>query len=146
MPTKQEGYRFLEHTTDALIEAWGPTLERAFAEAAKGFFDTMINFENVNPSVEEVVDASGHDEPELLYNWLEELLLRFELRGMAYSTFDIEPISQTSTSFQLRGKARGEHYDPAKHGAKTAVKAVTYHMMTIEREAGEVRVRFLLDL
>ncbi len=146
MPAKQEGYRFLEHTTDALIEAWGPTLERAFAQAATGFFETMINVENVDLSVGEVVDASGHDEVELFYNWLEELLLRFELRGMAYSKFDIDSISHTSSSLELHAKVRGEHYDRAKHGAKTEIKAVTYHMMTIEREAGEVHVRFLLDL
>ncbi len=146
MPSKHEGYRFLEHTTDALIEAWGPTLERAFVAAANGLFETMINAQNVEPKTEEHISASGHDESELLYNWLEELLLRFELRAMVYSEFKIDPISRSPSSLELVAKANGEKYDRAKHGAKTEIKAVTYHLMKIERDPGEVRVRFLLDL
>ncbi len=142
----REGFRFLEHTTDALVEAWGPTIERAFAQAAAGFFETFLNLEKVNPIAEEVVDASGHDEIELLYNWLEELLLRFELKGMAYSVFEVGPPSRAADSFGLRAKVRGERYDRAKHGGKVEIKGITYHLMEINRIDREVRVSFLLDL
>ena len=146
MMSKDEGYRFLEHTTDALVEAWGPTLERAFASAAKGLFETMINTKKVDLKTDEQVSSSGHDELELLYNWLEELLLRFEIRTMVYSQFEIEPISRFYDTLKLRAIARGERYDGAKHEAKTEIKAVTYHLMKVERDPDQVRVRFLLDL
>ncbi|MGI0036609.1 MAG: archease, partial [Nitrososphaera sp.] len=35
------GYRFLDHMTDALIEAYGSTLEEAFENAGKALSDTM---------------------------------------------------------------------------------------------------------
>ena len=146
MQSKHEGYRFLEHTTDALVEAWGPTLERAFVAAAKGLFETMINAQSVEAKTEEPVSTSGHDESELLYNWLEELLLRFEVRAMVYSEFRIDPISRSSSSLDLIARVKGERYDRAKHGAKTEIKAVTYHWMKIDRGPSQVRVRFLLDL
>ena len=143
---KKEGHRLLEHTTDAYIEAWGPTLERAFAQAAEGFYETMLNLERIDPIVEEQVKADGHDEKELLYNWLEMLLLEFDIKDMVYASYDIRIASDGPTLFKLLAKVRGEKYDRSKHGAKTEVKGVTYHLMTIEESEKEARVRFILDL
>jgi SHS2 domain-containing protein len=142
----EEGHRFLEHTTDAYIEAWGPTLERAFAQAAEGFYETMLNLEKIDPIIEEHVKADGHDKKELLYNWLETLLLEFDIKEMVYASYDISIASDGPTLFKLRAKVRGEKYDRAKHGTKTEVKGVTYHLMTIEESEKEARVRFILDL
>lgn len=142
----QEGYEFLEHTTDALIEAWGPKLERAFGQAGRALFDTMLHIENVAPKLGDNVSVSGHDEKELLYNWLEELLLRFELKSTAYSVFDVTSIVENAGIFRLEANIRGETYDRDRHGSKTEVKGVTYHLMEITRSADQVRVRFLLDL
>jgi SHS2 domain-containing protein len=143
---KKEGHRLLEHTTDAYIEAWGPTLERAFAHAAEGFYETMLNLEKIDPTVEANVKAGGHDEKELLYNWLEALLLEFDIKDMVYASYDISIASDGPTLFKLHAKVRGEKYDRSKHGAKTEVKGVTYHLMTIEERAKQTRVRFILDL
>jgi SHS2 domain-containing protein len=143
---RKEGHRLLEHTTDAFIEAWGPTLERAFAQAAEGFYETMLNLDKVDPIVEEHVKADGHDKKELLYNWLETLLLEFDIKEMVYASYDISIASDEPTLFKLRAKVRGEKYDRAKHGTKTEVKGVTYHLMTIEESEKEARVRFILDL
>ena len=141
-----EGHRFLEHVTDAYIQAWGPTIERAFAQAAEGFYETMLNLEKIDPIVEDDVEVYGHDKKELLYNWLEQLLLEFDINQMVYSSYDTSIAADTSTQFKLRAKIRGEKYDRAKHGTKTEVKGVTYHLMTIEESEEEVRVRFILDL
>jgi SHS2 domain-containing protein len=143
---KEEGHRSLEHVTDAYMEAWGPTLERAFAQAAEGFYETMLNLEKIDPIIEEQVKADGHDEKELLYNWLETLLLEFDIKGMVYASYDISIASDGPTLFKLRARVRGEKYDQSKHGAKTEVKGVTYHLMTIEERAKETTVRFILDL
>ena len=143
---KAEGHRFLEHTTDAYIEAWGPTLEGAFAQAAEAFYETMLIFQRIDPVLEEHIQVEGHDKKELLYNWLEQLLLEFDINTMVYASYDITIASEEPTSFELRGKVRGEKYDRNKHGAKTEVKGVTYHLMTIEESAKEARIKFILDL
>ena len=143
---KKEGHRLLEHITDAYIETWGPTLERAFAQAAEGFYETMLNLEKIEPIVEDHVEVYGHDKKELLYNWLEQLLLEFDVNQMVYASYDTKIASDDSTQFNLRAKIRGEKYDRAKHGTKTEVKGVTYHLMTIEESENEARVRFILDL
>jgi len=141
-----EGHRFLEHTTDAYIEAWGPTLERAFAQAAEAFFETMLNVQKIDPILEEHIQVAGHDKKELLYNWIEQLLLEFDIKAMVYASYHIIIAPDDRTSFKLRGRVRGEKYDRGKHGAKTEVKGVTYHLMTIEEDAKEANIRFILDL
>lgn len=143
---KPEGHRLLEHTTDAYIEAWGPTLERAFAQSAKGVYETMLNLETVDPIVEETVQVDGHDKKELLYNWLEQLLLEFDINQMVYASYDLSLTSDSPLLFKLRAKLTGEKYDREKHGSKTEVKGVTYHLMEIQENADETIVRFILDL
>ncbi len=141
-----EGFRFLEHVTDALIEAWGPSLERALAQAGLGFFETMVDVAKVRPRTAEEMRAMGHDELELVYNWLEELLLAFEIRRMVFREFELDPIKRDCGAFHLEAKAKGELYDPSRHGARVGVKGVTYHNMAVDRNENMVLVRFLLDL
>ena len=141
-----EGHRFLEHITDAYIEAWGPTLERAFAQAAEGLYETMLILETIDPTVENSVEIDGHDKKELLYNWLEQLLLDFDIKDVVYASYNISIETNAPTLFKLHAEMRGEKYDRGKHGAKTEVKGVTYHLMTIQESANEARVRFILDL
>ncbi len=142
----EKGYRFLEHTSDAHVEAWGPTLEAAFSYAGEGFYETMLNLRSVQPKTTELIRVEGHDEKELLYDWLEALLLKFDIEQIVYSEFDISPISTESTPMMLQARVRGEKYDRQKHGAKLEVKGITYHQMQIERERDRVTVRFILDL
>ncbi len=143
---RTEGYRFLDHVTDAVIEAWGPNLEKALAQAGLGFFETMIEVSKVRPQSVEHIEATGHDELELVYNWLEQLLLSFEIRRLVFSKFMVSPVESNPEGFRLEARASGELYDPVRHGRKVEVKGVTYHGMTVQRGKGRVSVQFLLDL
>ncbi len=140
------GYRTLDHVTDALIEAWGPTFEEALVQAALGLFDTMVDAGNVKPALEEELLVEGHDELELVYNWLEQLLLSFEIKQQVLTRFHISSIKKTDGNIFLTARARGEEYDPTTHRAKVEVKGVTYHLMEVRREPSRVRITYLLDL
>src|SRR5919108_6496554 len=84
------GYRFLDHMTDAVIEAYGTTLEEAFENAAKGLTDTMIDLKTVRPEKEIKFCAKGHDLYSLLFNWLDKVMLLIVADGMALSQFSIK--------------------------------------------------------
>lgn len=139
-------YEFLEHVSDAYVAAYGKTLEEAFQNAAEAMFETMIETSTVALTLEEVVKVEGHDREELLYNWLEALLLKFEIEGKVYRKFEIEDIKERNSGFALKAIIRGEPYDAEKHRPKVEVKAVTYHQMEIKEQKRGYEVKFILDL
>jgi SHS2 domain-containing protein len=139
-------YEFLPHTTDAYIEARGATLERAFESAGLALFDTMCDVKKVSHEVTDQLEFSGTDEIRLLYDWLESLLLRFDLDGKVYSEFHVAPITKSEATIRASANLSGEKYDRSRHGAKVEVKAVTYHKMEIQKANSSTVLRFILDL
>jgi SHS2 domain-containing protein len=96
------------------------------------------------PVIRRVV-AEGFDRESLLYNWLEEVLVRKDIDREVYRSATVK-IVRTSSGLLLRGTLHGEKVDPTRHTFKRDVKAVTYHEMSIMKWQGGFRVRFLLDL
>ncbi|MEM2995704.1 MAG: archease [Candidatus Bathyarchaeia archaeon] len=141
-----KGYEFLEHMADAYVAAYGRSLAEAFENAAVAMFDVMTEVEKVNPAVKEEVEVSAEDEYGLLYSWLENLLVKFEVEGMVYSKFRVLCLERTAGGFRLKAEVWGEKFNPERHTQKVGVKAVTYHRMEIVKEVGKVTVKFILDL
>jgi SHS2 domain-containing protein len=140
-----KGYVFLDHVSDALINSYGESLEETFANAARGLIDTMIDIDTVTNKTKEKFKVIGEDLENLLYNWLETVLIKVSRDGIVFSTFDLK-IRKLNHRYDLRGYGSGEQLDLRKHKPKTEVKAVTYHLMRIIKEEGKVSARFLLDL
>ena len=140
------GYRILPHTTDAYIESYGATLEEAFVQAGLALFDTMCNLDSVNCTTTEKIQLKATNELTLLYDWLEKLLLKFELEEKVYAKFDPIKIERCEDGLTLEALLRGESYDRKRHGAKVEVKAVTFHKMEVLYPNDGVVLRFLLDL
>jgi len=143
---RKTGYTFLPHTTDAYIEAVGATLEEAMQFAGMALIDTMCSIKSIEPIITEQVETSGRDEVTLLYDWLECILLKFDLEGKVYSRFKVAPISRSAGGLSATAAISGEKYYKKKHEAKVEVKAVTYHKMEVLREGNSAVLRFILDL
>ena len=147
MTRLKKRFEFLEHTADLYIAAYGKSLEEAFENAAYATFEGMTDLDKVQPKLEDTVEVEGYDEQALLYNWLEALLVKFDVNGNLYSRFKIVNIEKTSVGFRLKAKIWGEPFNSEKHLSKVGVKAVTYHLMEILRDAkGAATVKFILDI
>jgi len=146
MARLKKRFEFLEHTADLYIAAYGKTSEEAFENAAYATFEGMTDLGKVRPQLEEAVKVEGYDEKALLYNWLEALLVKFDITGNLYSRFKIADIEKTSAGFKLKAKIWGEPFNPQKHISKVGIKAVTYHQMEILKRPDMVTVRFILDI
>ena len=142
----ERSYKFLEHTADAYVAAYGKDLAKAFENAAVAMFDVMTEVEKINPLTEDHVEARGHDEQELLYSWLEALLVRSEINGMLYSRFEVSELNHDSNGFRIKAKIWGEKFDAERHLQKVGIKAVTYHRMEIIKTPGKVTLKFILDI
>jgi SHS2 domain-containing protein len=138
--------------TDAVIEAYGETLNEAFEQAARGLCNTMIDLQDVELGTEVNIDASGHDTHSLLFDWLDKVMLLLVADGIVMSEFKVA-ISRNGNyrlkgtgNYRLKGTARGERIDLNRHKYKVEIKAVTYHEMQVNENDTGATVRFLLDL
>ncbi len=142
----KSGFEFLEHTADVYVAAYGKTLGTAFENSARALFDVMTDVQRIEPVLEDSVKVTGNDEYALLYNWLEALLVKFELEGKFYSKFRIMRLEKFEGGFRLEARIWGERFDPKRHVQKVGVKAVTYHRMEIDQKPDNVTLKFILDI
>lgn len=139
------GFKYLEHITDAYIEAWGDSLEQAFSYAATGTINVMFEIKNVIGTSKIGFQVEGEDYLELLFNWLEKVLLIISIDNQVISSFEIK-ISKLDTKYRLTGWGMAESIDISKHNYRTEIKGITYHEMEVLQEDGQYKVRFILDL
>ena len=155
-------FRYLDHMTDALIEAYGGNLDEAFENSARGLVDTMFdltdtmtntNFSSLPSAVDKKeiqIKAQGFDLQNLLYDWLEKVMLVILMEHVILFDFKVKISEKNFDGYHylLLGTAKAENQNLEKHHYKLEVKAITYHEMEIkeEREKNRVTIRFLLDL
>jgi SHS2 domain-containing protein len=139
------GFRYLDHMTDVIVEAYGNTLEDAFANSARGLVNAMFEISEVIPDREIEIYADGYDLKSLLYNWLEKVILVILIENIVVSNLKVN-ISERNGIYSIKGVAKGERIDLEKHRYKIEIKAVTYHEMAIKQDGKGVTIRFLLDL
>ena len=134
-------YRCIEHTADVGIEVWGDTLEEVFVSSAQGMFAILVDVKRVKSEKREFVSVEGTDLEELLVRWLEELLFKWEVGGMAYKEFEVNLNTSECTieSWVVGGKYTDEM-------VRKEIKAVTYHNLDIKKEDGLWRCRIIFDV
>ena len=141
-----KGFEFLDHTADVYVVAYGRNLEEAFENAALATMEVMTDIKKVKPETLMGTEVEARDLHGLLYNWLEELLIKFDTDRLLFSKIKILKIEESIEGFSLRAELWGEEFDPRRHPQKTGVKAVTYHLMDIGKIDGKVYLKFILDI
>ncbi len=130
-------YEEIEHTADVGIRAYGRTASEIFAAAAEGMFSLIADPANVEPKGEVEIRLTAEDLPKLLVAWLSELLFLHETQRLLFSRFDVRVRGRS-----LRAHVRGESIDKSRHELKLAIKAVTYHRLSVDVTKGVAEVIF----
>ena len=136
-------YRYLEHMTDAFIEVTGQTLEEAFETAGIAVVDTIFDIKSVEKKMEKKIEIKARDLNNLLYSWLEEIIILTITDGFVGASFKV--CISKSQEYVLNATINGEEIDFQKHHFKLEIKAPTFHLMEIKLEKPVV-MRFLLNL
>lgn len=134
----EKRFKFIEHTADVGIIAYGDSVADAFANAACGLFSIITDPSTVRETLSHTVEATGEDMETLLFEWLNELIYLFDAKRLLFKRFDIMEL----TDEVLKAVCHGEKYDPGRHQLKTGVKAATYYLLRVDREKHHVQVIF----
>lgn len=138
MTGNQKKYRFIEHTADTGLVAYGSTLAEAYVNAAIGMFSIIIDLDAVEEVETRQVEIKEDDAEALLFEWLNHLLYYLDVEMLLFKRFDMIAFDDhglTATCF-------GEKYDSSRHQLTMGVKAATYHMLEVDKENNQVRVIF----
>jgi SHS2 domain-containing protein len=140
------GYTHMEHTADEIVVATGRTLEEAFENAAIGVYEVITDTSKVKPARRVDVRVRGDDLENLLYRWIEELLIITDSEGLVFSIARVCRIQKENDGYSLDGAVWGEPFDPERHEHRTIVKAMTYAQMEIRKEGDCWRLQFVVDI
>ena len=127
---------------DLLVEGKGNTLGEAVANVALGMLNAITPLEGITERETYTVKAEGIDLQSLIFNLLDEILFLNDSEGITAKSLNVKIDEE-----KLRASAvgRGERFNAKTHETGIAVKAVTYHMMKIERTTEGYRVLVVFD-
>lgn len=135
-------YEYFEHTADLGIRVRASDLNGLFAEAATALFAAVVDeLNSVRPAQQLEIAVEGSDLEYLLFDWLRELLFRFDADHLVLGQFDVR-VSDAG----LTATAWGEPLDPARHVLSHEVKAITYHGLRVEREGDGWVAEVIVDI
>lgn len=141
------GFRFLDHTADLAVEVTAPTVPGLFAEAARAFADCVTDVTALEPRqlLNVRLTASAHDE--LLVDFLNELLFRFEGGGFLPCRALVSLDGAAERGWELQARLEGEPFDLDRHPYRTQIKGITWHGLTLAQlEDGTWRAMVVLDV
>ena len=138
--------RPLDHTADAGIEVRATGLDELFADAAAGLCATITDPAGVARDDAAEVAVEAPDLERLMVDWLEELLFRFDVERLLPAEAAVSVGEQSGGGWRLRARVRGERFDPDRHPLAVTVKAITYHGLSVERDAEGWRATVIFDI
>src|SRR4029077_6947328 len=135
-------YETFEHTADLGLRVRAPDLSTLFVEAAQALFSAVVeDLGTVQPIVKLEIQLEGEDREYLLFDWLNELLFRFDTQHLLFSQFEVK-VHDGGPS----GSAWVEPPDPARHALDHEVKAITYHGLRVEQTPDGWLAEVIVDI
>jgi len=139
-----KGFRFLEHTADALFEAFGENLSELFENSAKAMCTVMYNPEKVEGKTKLTVEAEGKNPEELLHNLLDSILFELHAKELAFSKIRVLELDEGRN--YAKAELEGEEFDAERHEPRSEIKAVTWNQFSVKKEGNKWVSRVLLDI
>ena len=121
-------YRIIDHTADFGLQVFASDIETLFADAAHAMIDQIADINRLKGLNEYDVHVTGSDWPDLMVNWLREILYLWTGEEKLVKKTRILSLSE----YELSAKVMYDTYEPNRHIIKNEIKAVTYHQIQVK--------------
>jgi len=141
-------FRFLEDITaaDAAFTSYGATLEEAFLNGATALMSVMVDGpEKISGNETRKVHLAQNSPDFLFYSFLQEIVYYKDAESLLLLPDDIV-IVEAGSGLELTCTLRGEKIDRNKHCFKVDIKAVTMHMLMVEKQGDRFAATAVLDV
>ncbi|MFZ0612855.1 MAG: archease [Desulfobacterales bacterium] len=135
-------YEIIDHTADLGLHVMAADPPELFTTAARGLFDIMVTPGSLRAQATLSLKVDGADWPDLLVNWLRELLYLWSGKGLLVHSVHIHDIAAD----RIAADVTVDLYDPARHDISTEIKAVTYHQVAVDRTLTGWEAKIIFDV
>jgi SHS2 domain-containing protein len=137
------GFRELENiTADLGIEAWGLSIEDAFASTVHGLASLISDLSGGDQPLARKIRIEAGSLPSLLVQLLNEIIYLEDTEYFLPGKITHLKIRNNHLAATLTGAI----FDPEIHTLNAHIKAATYHGLEIVEKGDEVRVKVIFDV
>ncbi len=140
----EQKFIFLDHTADAKFQAFGRTLEEAFANAALATASLMWDVSSISQRVRYPLGVRGKDLEQLLVQFLQEIVYLFDTKMFLLSSTEELRIKESDHGYSLEAVFSGDDR-PGEYNIFGEVKAITYNEIKIEHN-DHVTLQVVVDI
>ncbi len=124
-----------------MLEVRGEDLPGLFSSCVLALFSLLVDRRTVRGAEVRAVEGTGEVAEEQLFSLLREAFLLF-----AVDKFLARSARVTMEDKRVTLTLAGEPLDPARHSVVREIKAVTAHLISVERSSGGYLARFVVDV
>jgi len=135
-------YKLIDHTADFGIQVTGEDPGALFANAAYALFDLITDMDALEGKKTRKLTVTGTDWPDLMVNWLREILFFWNGKDRLVKKTEIMSISENKLSSTIFY----DRYDADRHAVKLEIKAVTYHQIQVTGGPAGWEGRVIFDI
>ncbi len=135
-------YEIIDHTADIGLHVFGNDPADLFRNAALALTDVITDRRNVVAVDSMGVSVDGHDWPDLMVNWLRELLYLWSGKELLVASVEVDRIN----SQRIVAAARVVPFQPDRHRIRNEIKAVTYHQIDVSEGLTGWEATIILDV
>jgi len=139
------GYAFVDRTADVAADLTGTILSELFVSAAQALTATITDIEQVRVLETGDVRLEAGSLDDLLVDWLNELLYRFEVQNLLVHGAVVK-VEQRDGRWHLTAVISGDRFDSSRHSSRVLVKGATYHGLRVARDGDTWRARIVFDI
>ena len=135
-------YRLIDHTADLGIRVHGAGPKELFENAARAMYD-LIGAEAAGEGGDRRrIGVTGADWPDLMVNWLRELLYLWNGEGLLVTAVAIDVIGE----IELAATVAVAAFDARRNAIGHEIKAVTYHQIQVVQGPETWTARIIFDV
>ena len=135
-------YRIIDHTADFGLQIFASDLKTLFADAAHAMINQITDVNRLKGLNEYHVHVTGSDRPDLMVNWLREVLYLWTGEEKLVKRARILSLSE----YELSAKVTYDTYEPDHHIIKNEIKAVTYHQIQVKSVPDGWEAQIIFDI
>ena len=137
-----KSYKTIDHTADIGLHVFGADRTELFRNAAHALTDVITDLGSVVAADSLNLSVTGYDWPDLMVNWLRELLYLWTGKNLLVASVEIEQLRAT----RITAAVGVEPFRRERHRIRNEIKAVTYHQIDVSESLTGWEAKIILDV